>query len=159
VRYDFQHNEIRSDNLEEIATEAVQHAYKKLKKPVFVEDGGLFIQALNGFPGTYSAWVWRKISDKGILKLLKGEKNRKAAFKACIAFHDGKKIRSFEGECAGSVSKKTMGKEGFGYDPIFIPPGHRTSFAESKQLKNKLSHRYKALASFANYLLFRDGER
>ena len=56
-RFDFRHREIRSDNIEEIATEAVTAAYKKLKKPVFVEDTGLFIKSLNRFPGTYSRWA------------------------------------------------------------------------------------------------------
>ena len=65
--FPFAHNEIRSDSLEEIANEAVEAAYKQAKRPVFVEDTGLFIDALNGFPGTYSAWVQKKIKPSGIV--------------------------------------------------------------------------------------------
>ncbi len=148
----FMHNEIRSDNIEEIALDAVEAAYKKLKKPVFVEDAGLFIEALNGFPSTYSAWVFKKIGADGILKLMSEAKNRNAEFRACIAYANGKKTRSFLGICQGSISEEPRGKSGFGYDPIFIPKGEDKTFAESIELKNTLSHRYKALTTLAIYL-------
>jgi len=150
--FGFSHNEIRSDSLEEIAEEAVTAAYKELKKPVFVEDAGLFIDALNGFPGTYSGWVYRKIGDKGILGLLRGEPDRKARFEADIAFHDGKEIRHFHGICKGNIAEESKGQGGFGYDPVFVPTGWSTTFAESIELKNKLSHRYKTLSLLINHL-------
>jgi XTP/dITP diphosphohydrolase len=148
----FQHNEIRSDDLAEIAREALDAVYAKLKKPVFVEDGGLFVDALNGFPGTYSAWVQKKISNKGILKLLEGEKNRSARFETVIAYTDGKQAAAFRGICEGSVAERAAGESGLGYDPIFVPAGHSTTFAQSIELKNKLSHRYKSLQLLLSYL-------
>ncbi len=149
----FKHNEIRSDSLEEIAFEAVNAAYVKLKKPVFVEDTGLFISALNGFPGTFSAWVINKIGSKGILKLMRSEQNRAASFKTCIAFSDGKDIKTFFGECSGAIANKQRGKSGFGFDPIFIPADYKKTFAEDTKTKNKLSHRHQAVLKLADFLI------
>jgi len=151
-QFEFSHNEIRSDSLEEISEEAVKAAYDEVKKPVFVEDAGLFIDALNGFPGTYSGWVYKKIGDRGILNLLKGEANREARFQANIAFHDANEIRHFHGICEGNIAEVSGGEGGFGYDPIFVPEGWSTTFAESIELKNKLSHRYKSLSLLINHL-------
>ncbi|MDD5171848.1 MAG: XTP/dITP diphosphatase [Candidatus ainarchaeum sp.] len=145
----FGHNEIRSDSLEDIAREAVQAAYKKCKKPVFVEDSGLFIGSLNGFPGTYSAWALGKLGLSGILRLLQDMPDRSARFEACIAYHDGSKVSAFEGVCKGSIAIEPRGSSGFGYDPIFVPEGYSQTFAENITLKNKLSHRYISLLEFS----------
>jgi XTP/dITP diphosphohydrolase len=153
--FKFSHTEIRSDSLEEIADEAAETAYSQLGKPdavVFVEDTGLFIEALNGFPGTYSAWVQKKIGSEGLLRLMAGEKNRSASFKTCIVAKDSEGTHSFLGECKGTITENLRGKSGFGYDPIFIPDGESATFAEKICLKNKLSHRFKSLLLFADYL-------
>ncbi len=150
--FPFSHNEIRSDSLEEIASEAVQAAYDKLKKPVFVDDSGLFINSLNGFPGTYSAWAFKKISNEGILALLAGKHERQAYFGCVLAFHDGKEIHLFTGRVDGEISSSCKGNEGFGYDPLFIPKGESQTFAQNKALKTKLSHRYNALVQLKGYL-------
>jgi XTP/dITP diphosphohydrolase len=150
--FHFEYNEIRSESIEEVARDAVEEAYMRIQRPVFVEDSGLFIPILNGFPGTYSAWVNKKIGSGGILKLLEGINKRNASFETCIAFNNGDEIKIFKGSCAGTISKEIMGKDGFGYDPIFIPEGYRETFAQSIGLKNKLSHRYKALLEFSKYL-------
>ncbi len=143
--YPFQHNEIRSDSLEEIAREAVQAAYVKCRKPVFVEDSGLFIESLNGFPGTYSAWALGKLGLAGMLRLLQGVDDRSARFEACIAYHDGTKVSVFRGMCKGAIAMGPRGSSGFGYDPVFFPEGYSQTFAENITLKNKLSHRYISL--------------
>jgi len=151
--FSFKHNEIRSDSVEEIAAEAVSAAYSQLGKPVFVEDTGLFIDTLNGFPGTYSAWAAKKIGSTGIMKLMQGEENRTAYFKTCIALMNGKSTKIFSASCAGSIATESRGESGFGYDPIFVPEGYDKTFAESIGLKNKLSHRYKSLLLLSEYLL------
>jgi XTP/dITP diphosphohydrolase len=150
--FPFSHDEIRSDSLEDVAREAVEAAYLQCKAPVFVEDSGLFIDSLNCFPGTYSGWVQKKIGNKGILRLLEDAKNdseRSAYFEACIAYHDGKTIRTYKGRCDGAISEQESGSSGFGYDPIFVPKGYSQTFAESIGLKNKISHRYLALLEFS----------
>lgn len=152
-RFDFKHNEIRSDNLEEIALEAVNAAYEACgKKPVFVEDTGLFINELNGFPGTYSAWAYKKLGNAGMLALLMEKNDRSAAFRTCIAFRTNSGTRIFVGECGGSIAESERGKGGFGYDPLFVPNGEKTTFSENAALKNEYSHRYKSLLLLANHI-------
>jgi XTP/dITP diphosphohydrolase len=152
-RFPFAHREVRSDDLAEIAGEAALAAYARLGKPVFTEDSGLFINALDGFPGTYSGWVQKKIGNAGILRLLAGSGDRTAEFRAAIAYtEDGKSARTFSGSCRGAIAPAPAGESGFGYDPIFVPAGHPQTFAQNKQLKNKLSHRYQSLLEFTKYL-------
>ena len=85
--------EIQSDSLLEVAENKVLQAFKINQKEIFVEDDGLFIEALNDFPGVYSSYVSKTIGNVGILDLLANKVNRKASFKSIIAFHDGHKIR------------------------------------------------------------------
>ncbi|VVC04806.1 Non-canonical purine NTP pyrophosphatase [Candidatus Bilamarchaeum dharawalense] len=154
--FPFVHREIRSDSLEEIAREAATAAFKQCRQPVFVEDTGLFIDSLNGFPGTFSAWTLKKIGLEGILKLMQGVNNRSAYFETYIAYkRDTSHISTFSGKCSGQISLEGRGSEGFGYDPLFVPDGHDQTFAESITLKNKLSHRYKSLLEFSKTLTSR----
>jgi XTP/dITP diphosphohydrolase len=150
--FPFDHNEVRSESLEEIAREAVSAAYQICRRPVFVEDAGLFIYALDGFPGTYSGWVQKKIGIGGILKLMEGTEDRSAYFEACIAYHDGHAISTYHGRCDGYIAEKARGESGFAYDPIFVPEGHSQTFAENIELKSNLSHRYKSLLEFSKSL-------
>jgi len=152
----FDYAEIRSDSLEEIARNSVRAAYRMSKEAVFVEDTGLFINALSGFPGTYSGWVHNKIGNEGILKLMEDAEDRTAKFETVIAYMMDKEHVSFvRGKCEGTISLEPRGKTGFGYDPIFVPDGEHQTFAESIELKNKLSHRYNALLEFSKRLPLR----
>jgi XTP/dITP diphosphohydrolase len=150
--FPFDHREIRSDSLEEIARNSVDAAYKRCRSAVFVEDSGLFIDALNGFPGTFSGWVEKKIGTAGILRLMAGMEDRTAHFEAVIAYRDGYGVSVFHGACHGRIAEGARGEDGFGYDPIFMPEGEDQTFAESIELKNKLSHRYKSLLEFSRSL-------
>jgi XTP/dITP diphosphohydrolase len=152
IQHPLRHREIRSESLEEIARESVEAAFAQVRKPVFVEDSGLFIESLNGFPGAYSAWALQKLGLAGILRLMDGIGDRSASFRACIAFHDGERVHAFSGECKGRVSGQERGEEGFGYDPIFVPQGQEKTFAENITLKNNISHRYKTLLEFSKFL-------
>jgi len=146
--------EIQSDDLTEIAKFRAKEAYRRLKRPVIVEDAGLFINALNGFPGPYSSYVFKTIGIDGVLKIMKGVKNRKAIFKSVIAFHNGKRIITFVGEVEGKISFKPKGSS-WGFDPIFEPKGFKglTYGQLPREVKNKISHRRKALEKLAHYLL------
>jgi XTP/dITP diphosphohydrolase len=143
--------EIQSDSLEEIAREKAKSAYAKVGRPVIVEDDGLFIDALAGFPGQYSSYVFKTVGNAGILKLLENTKSRSAHFLSIIAYHDGKGVRLFEGMVEGSIAEKPA-KGGWGYDPVFVPAGAKAAFAELAN-KNDYSHRRKALDSFAKWLI------
>lgn len=141
--------EIQSESLKEIASKKALCAFKKFKKPIIIEDDGLFIDSLNGFPGPYSSYVFKTIGNKGILQLLK--QNRKAKFVSIISFCDGENSKSFQAKIDGRISRKETG-EGWGYDPIFMPKDLNNTFAELDN-KNKLSHRFKALKKFSNWYL------
>jgi len=145
-----EYEEIQGNTLEEIATKSAEMLSRIIKRPFFIEDSGLFIESLNGFPGPYSSYVFKTIGNKGILKLLDCVQNRKAYFKAVIAFFDGKDIKIFDGVVYGEIAKEIRGDKGFGFDPIFLY-GDRT-FAEMGEEKNLVSHRRKALEKFFSYL-------
>jgi len=145
--------EIRSDDPADIAADSVERLKGKVEPPFFVEDTGLFIDALNGFPGTYTAWVLKKIGIWGILRLMEGVTQRRAAFRTAIAFFDGKGLHVFKGEAKGSISTQARGREGFGYDPIFVPDGFQKTFAELSVVeKDAVSHRRMALEELVKHL-------
>lgn len=143
--------ELQSNSLLEIAKDKSIKAFKKCKNPVIVEDDGLFIDSLNGFPGPYSSYVFTTIGNVGILNLLK--QKRRAKFISIISFYDKKNFVSFESRLSGKISKKIIG-EGWGFDPIFIPSKSKKTFAQLKN-KNEISHRFKALKKFSNWYLDR----
>ena len=141
--------EIQSSSLKVIAARKAKDAFSKYKKPVIIEDDGLFIESLDGFPGPYSSYVFKTIGNIGILNLLKN--NRKAKFVSIITYCDEEILKSFDGQLDGIISKQQKGK-GWGYDPIFIPKNSTKTFAEMNE-KNNLSHRYKALKKFSSWYL------
>jgi XTP/dITP diphosphohydrolase len=145
--------EIQADTLEEVAEFAIDYCYTVTKTPCFIEDSGLFVAGLSGFPGVYSKYVFTTIGYKGILQLLKDDTERTAHFKSVIAYHDGTKTTLFKGEATGIIADEPKGSHGFGYDPIFIPDGASETFAQmSTEGKNLYSHRGKAFKRFIKYI-------
>ncbi len=144
--------EIQADSLEEVAEYGVGWLAERIGGPFFLDDSGLFIPALNGFPGVYSAYVYRTLGINGILKLMRGIGDRRAYFKSVIAYWDGD-IHFFEGRVDGVIIEKPRGSGGFGFDPIFSPTGFDLTFAEMTTVeKNRVSHRGRALRGFATWL-------
>ncbi|MEM4929094.1 MAG: XTP/dITP diphosphatase [Acidilobaceae archaeon] len=145
--------EVQSSSLEEIALKAVRIAYIKHRVPLAVDDSGLFIEALNGFPGVYSNYIYKTIGISGILKLLEGEVMRKACFKTVVAAVVPPLEIIVHGEVCGEITKEPRGVGGFGFDPIFVPENHSKTFAEmSLEEKNAISHRGKAFRALARKL-------
>ena len=143
--------EIQSDSLLEVAENKVLQAFRINKKEIFVEDDGLFIEALKDFPGVYSSYVNKTIGNVGILDLLGNKVNRNASFKSIIAFHDGNKIESFTGEIKGKISFD-LTNGGWGFDPIFIPENSDLTFGQmDMKTKNQISHRKVALDRFLKW--------
>ncbi len=153
IQENLQPPEIQADTLEEVALFSAKWAEPYAKKPFFLEDSGFFVDSLNGFPGVYSAYVFRTLGYMGILRLLEGVEKRCARFVAIIAYHDGEVIRMFRGEVLGTVTREPRGGNGFGYDPIFIPEGSSRTFAEmDTEEKGRFSHRGKALENMERWL-------
>jgi len=149
---DCRYTEIRDENVENVAVAGAEFAYKKIKKPVIVEDSGVYIDALDGFPGAYSKFVFNRIGNAGILNLMANIRNRNATFISAIAYRDSRVKNSFSGKVNGIISKKILGNAGFGYDPIFIPRGYKKTFAQDSKFKNKISHRKIAVEKFCRWL-------
>jgi len=146
--------EIQAKTLEEVALHKAQNAFSQCARPVIVEDDGLFINSLNGFPGPYSSFVFKTIGVEGVLKLIKSE--RKATFQSVIAYCEKKQdVVLFNAAVRGKISRKPRGEK-WGYDPIFVPEDENKTYA---QLYNKdlISHRYLALKKFANWYLHKQG--
>tara|TARA_A100001011_G_C14018855_1_gene718544 strand:+ start:39 stop:617 length:579 start_codon:yes stop_codon:yes gene_type:complete len=117
--------------------------------PVISDDSGLCIKALGNKPGIYSARLAKRHGGflnamKYILKRLKNKKNRSATFICSLTIKfPKKKYITVIGKINGQISKKILGKKGFGYDPIFIPQFEKKTFGEiSKRKKIKMDHRY-----------------
>jgi XTP/dITP diphosphohydrolase len=153
--------EIQSDSLEEIAAHSAFEASKRSGLPILVEDAGLFVEDLAGFPGPYAAYVFKTIKNAGLLKLVKDLPNRRAVFRSVVAYCESnfEKPICFHGEVIGRIigKEKKKGKTpAFGFDPIFSPEGSRLTFAEmSLKEKNTFSHRAKALDKFGNWYMNR----
>ena len=115
-------------------------------------------EILDGAPGVHSKRFagLNASSDENIdklLSLLKNKSNRNAQFKTVISLNIDGSIKTFEGICEGTISKKRLGKSGFGYDPIFIPNGSEISFGQMNlKEKNKIAHRSIAINKLVNYL-------
>ncbi|MCE4605811.1 MAG: XTP/dITP diphosphatase [Desulfurococcales archaeon] len=145
--------EVQDEEIENISRTAAIYAYNVLKKPLIVEDSGLFIEALNGFPGPFSSYAHKTIGNEGILRLLSGESNRKAYFKASVTCVCNEFVMTFNGLVYGTISMEPKGDKGFGFDPIFVPKGFDKTFSElGEDVKNKISHRSKAFTELAMWL-------
>lgn len=148
---EYPYPELQCDDIGEIARHGAQDAANHLGKRIIVEDAGLFISALNGFPGPYSSYVFKTLGNEGILKLMAGIKNRKACFKSAVGYCEpnGDAV-TFSGAVDGEIAREIKGEHGFGYDPIFIHDGK--TFGElATEEKNKVSHRYRALKKFIEW--------
>ncbi|MEX2753801.1 MAG: RdgB/HAM1 family non-canonical purine NTP pyrophosphatase [Candidatus Sigynarchaeota archaeon] len=153
--------ELQADSLAEVARYKVEAVSRICKGNVFVEDAGLFVPALNGFPGVFSAEVKRMLGCKGILKLMEEFKNtdqRAAYFEVCTCLHlkQSGEIKVFMGRVDGTLAFEERGNKGFGFDPIFVssePAGNVKTFAEMDlDEKNRVSHRGKSLKKLKDFL-------
>jgi len=147
------------DTLEDNALQKARYVHDKTGLDCFADDTGLEIEALDGRPGVYSARYAGEPSNpeeniKKVLAELAGKINRKARFRTVIVLIiDGQEL-FFEGTVEGEILTEKHGADGFGYDPIFKPTGYSQSFAEMNlEMKNKISHRARAMWQLINYLL------
>lgn len=122
--------EIQSDNIEDVAKFSAKFASDILASDVLKNDSGLVIPSLNGFPSAYSKYVEQTIGAEGILRLMKGEKNRQAYYLDAYAYcKHGQEPKLFVAKSYGTISQKLSGIKGNGYDKIFIPQGKDITMA------------------------------
>lgn len=164
----FEYTEVQSDDLAEIAAHGALEAFEGLDGDgVLVDDAGLFVDALEGFPGPYSAYVEDTVGVERLWRLASEEDNRRAHFRTVLAYVDDETVRAsggsngeqrdprargvetFTGSVAGTLVAP-RGQGGFGYDPIFEYNG-RTMAEMSTEEKNAISHRGRAFEAFAEW--------
>jgi len=140
------------DTFDENAYKKSSFAAKVLGYPALADDSGLVVEALDGAPGVYSArYGGENATDKQrsekLLQEMQGKSNRKAAFECVISIAvPGGPALTYEGSCEGLIAEKPSGENGFGYDPVFYYPPFEKTFAElTREEKNRVSHRGKAL--------------
>ena len=140
-------------SIEEVAAYGARYVADLLGKPVIVDDTGLFIRALNGFPGTYSSYVQDTLTNKGILKLMEDEQDRYAEFRSCIGYYEPNcEPKTFLGTVAGEILSEEKGDHGFAYDPLFYVKEYDKTFGElTTDEKNECSHRRKSMEKFAKW--------
>ncbi|MBZ6494188.1 XTP/dITP diphosphatase [Natrinema longum] len=149
IEYDY--TEVQCDSLAEIAAYGAREAFEELGSddPVLVDDAGLFVDALGGFPGPYSAYVEDTVGVERLWRLAEAEENRRARFRTVLAYADENGTETFDGTVAGTLVAP-RGDGGFGYDPIFEYNG-QTMAEMSTEEKNAISHRGRALAAFTEW--------
>ncbi len=144
--------EIQADSLEAVGRHGAAWLLNAGVTPPFVlEDSGLTIEALGGFPGAYSRYALDNLGNAGVLRLMRGQSNRSAAFETALVYvDDDANVHVFHGRCAGQITHAARGEDGFGFDPIFVPAGRTHTFAEMETAeKGALSHRGQAVRAFA----------
>jgi XTP/dITP diphosphohydrolase len=148
-----------AETLEGNALQKARFIYEKFQTTCFADDTGLEVECLNGAPGVYSArYAGEGCNfDDNIEKLLKEMKdcsNRRACFKTVVSLiMDGREYL-FEGKICGNILQERRGVQGFGYDPVFVPDDHEKTFAEMlPEEKNRISHRYRAIAALKEFFM------
>jgi len=161
---DFQHvGEIEedADSLEGNALKKAREAYRATGVPAIADDTGLEVGYLNGAPGVHSARYAGPRATyadncKKLLREMRGvpPRRRGARFRCVIAFVQGEEeFRLMEGICRGVITEAPRGKNGFGYDPVFLPTRRRATFGEMTPAeKNAVSHRALAIAELRKML-------
>ncbi len=139
-----EYKEIQCENIEEI----VVNALKEIEiDPCIVEDSGLFIEALNGFPGFISKFVQEKIGGVGIIKLMKNEKNRSAYFKSIVGVKINNKIKTFSGIMYGRILTEIQGDRR-SFDSIFAPRGIKKSLYYARDIETDWHISFKKAAQY-----------
>lgn len=155
-----------TDDIEETGQTLVENAFIKVRtvhqlfgRNAFAEDTGLEVVGLNMMPGVITARYAGEQKDINanidlLLKNLQNNVDRRARFRTVVALIYNEKEFTFEGEVWGKIALERLGTGGFGYDPVFIPDGYENSFGQlPSSVKNKLSHRSKALKKMSDFLI------
>ena len=143
---DIKGEEIQTFSVLKVAERAAETIAQKFPDPLIVEDTGLYVHSLHGFPASFASFVYSTLGPGGILKLLEGREDMTAEFHSAIVYAEGGKVlKRFVGILEGKISNEIRGSHGFGFDSIFIPEGSNRTLAEmTKAEKNSISHRSKS---------------
>ncbi|MBP6733736.1 MAG: non-canonical purine NTP pyrophosphatase [Chromatiaceae bacterium] len=146
-------HEIQIEDIHAIVRDKVLKAFTIIGRPVFIEHTGLYIDSLNGFPGGLTQVFWDKLQAEQFAALFGGLASTALTARTVIAYCDGRKIHTFDGEIRGRIAPEPKGDRAFQWDCIFIPADFDKTFAELGSVKNEISMRRRAFDKFSDYLL------
>ncbi|MCG8462063.1 MAG: non-canonical purine NTP pyrophosphatase [Holophagales bacterium] len=146
--------EIQSLDLREVLRAKAEEAWSRLGRPIVVEETGLELSAMNGFPGPLVKWMLEAVGPEGIARAAHGLGDPEVRAVCALAYFDGRQYRVGEGVTAGTLVLEPRGEHGFGWDPVFVPEdGGGLTYAElAPSEKDRLGHRGKAWRAFARML-------
>lgn len=149
-------DEIQAPDVADVARRKVMDSFRDLDvdDPVIVDDTGLYVDALSGFPGSQASSFLERCGNEGLLTLMEGKNDRSAHFKTAMAIYEPEDdtITVLEGRCDGEISREPRGEGGFGYDPVFVPEGHGKTFAEDADHKMEVSHRREVIEKLVRWV-------
>jgi XTP/dITP diphosphohydrolase len=145
--------EIQDTDVASVAKTKAQMAYQQIKKPLFVDDSGLFIHAWGNLPGALAFWFQDNVGNEGVLKMLTGFEDRSAHVETVLGYCDENGPQLFLGKCAGTIVEAPRGTNGLGFDAIFMPDGTIKTQAEmTAQEKDAVSARHLAVNKLHEFL-------
>lgn len=137
--------EIQSLDLLEVLRAKGEDAWRRLRRPVVVEETGLDLAAMGGFPGPLVKWMLEAVGPEGIARTAHALGDPRATARCALIYLDGETEQVAEGETRGELVLEPRGEGGFGWDPIFVPEGRRETYAElGSSVKDRLGHRGRA---------------
>jgi non-canonical purine NTP pyrophosphatase (RdgB/HAM1 family) len=137
--------EIQSLDLIEVLRAKADEAWERIARPLVVEEAGLELAALNGFPGPLVKWLLQAVGAEGLARIGIGLGDPRATARSALLYRDSERTLLATGEVAGTLVLPARGPHGFGFDPVFLPAGGSQTFGElTGAEKDLLSHRGRA---------------
>jgi len=137
--------ELQSLDLHEVLRAKGEEAWRRVGRPLVVEETGLELAALNGFPGPLVKWMLKAIGPEGIAQLAERAGDTRATARCLLLYRDAERSVVAEGITAGHLVLPARGESGFGWDPVFQPDGHELTYGELQDAqKDAVSHRGRA---------------
>jgi XTP/dITP diphosphohydrolase len=148
--------ELQTEDPLRLVRDKALKAFNIVRAPVFVEHTGLELNHLNGFPGGLTQIFWDTLEADRFAELFGTTADPSVLARTTIGYVDGRRFRSFQGECSGVIVAPPRGDRGFQWDCVFRPEGYSETFAEmGMDTKNEISMRRRALDQFAEFLRLR----
>ncbi len=144
--------ELQTPDIKLIVRDKTLKAFGKLGHPLFVEQTGLYLERMNGFPGGLTRVFWDSLGPEKMCRIFGHDGETGVVARTRIGYCDGKKIHQFEGSISGRIAEEPRGDPSFQWDCVFVPDDYDQTFAELGEVKNKISMRRRALDAFAKHL-------
>lgn len=137
--------EIQALDMQEVVRAKGAEAYRRLRRPVVVEETGLELAALNGFPGPLVKWMLDAVGARGIARTAHALGDHRAKARCLLLYRDAEESILGEGVTSGTLVLPPRGDAGFGWDPVFQPDGYRLTYSElGDEDKDRMGHRGRA---------------